>query len=139
MKLWHGGVDGLRVGDLLEPSPPKLVPGCAVCAAHAHGQDHPLEPATKHPDRIYLTTDREYARFYASKYVYGDLYQVEPIGTLEWSTEDPFPTWKATSARITAVYARAVRLTNSQRRALLRRWPDPGSPSWPAPQETITI
>lgn len=134
--LWHGGIDGLKPGDLLLPSPPKLVDGCAICVAHAAGKEvtvggHAIDPRTAHPDRVYLTSDREYARFYASKYVFGDLYRIEPVGDLEWSTEDPFPTWKATAGRVVAVYERAVRLTDSQRRRLLRRWPNPGEPGWP--------
>lgn len=71
---------------------------------------------------MYLTTDREYARFYASLYGRGDLYRVEPVGDVTVSVEDHFPTWTAAAARVTAVYARAVLLTWTQRRALQRTW-----------------
>lgn len=136
LQLWHGGVAGLRPGDVIVPSPRKTVDGCAVCAAHAAGKTltvdgHAVDPANGQPDRVYLTSDRHYAKFYASKWVYGDLYRVEPVGELTWSTEDPFPTWTAGSARVVAVYERAVRLTDRERRRLLERWPDPGTAGWP--------
>jgi hypothetical protein len=71
---------------------------------------------------VYVTTDREYARFHASKFWLGDLYVVEPVGELEPSTEDPFPSWKAPAARVLTVYTKAVRLTDGQRRTLANRW-----------------
>jgi hypothetical protein len=69
-----------------------------------------------------MTDDRAYGRFYASKYPVGDLYRVEPVGELQESTEDPFPTWHAASAVVVSVAERAVRLTPAQRRTLLNRW-----------------
>lgn len=71
---------------------------------------------------VYLTTDREYARHYASLWGRGDLYRVEAVGDLTRSTEDTIETWTAPAARVLAVYDRAVLLTWSQRRALGRRW-----------------
>jgi hypothetical protein len=127
-RYWHGGNAGLRPGDLVQPGHTRTVPDCPICQARANGHTltlngHAIDPATGRPDRVYLTTDREYARFYASMALLGDLYRVEPIGDLEPSTEDPFNTWMAPAARITAVYDRAVRLTTAQRRRLLARWP----------------
>lgn len=81
-----------------------------------------LDPLPDQRGRIYLTSDREYARYYASLAHYGDLYQVEPVGELMVSTEDHFPTWTAQAAIVTRVYAKAVRLTDGQRKALLKRW-----------------
>ncbi len=127
-RLFHGGVPGLSPGDLIEPHPPNVVDGCAICEAKAAGQQPVVQglgvvdPLTERPDRVYLTTDREYARFYASKYPLGDLYVVKPVGALEPSTEDHFPTWTAPAARVVSVYDRAVRLTPHRRRTLLRRW-----------------
>lgn len=127
-RLFHGGVPGLRPGDLLTPHPPNAVDGCDICAAKAAGNQPYVEgvgivdPLTERPDRVYLTGDREYARFYASKFPRGDLYVVEPVGAVEASTEDPFPTWVAEAARVRSVYDRYVQLTPQQRRALLRRW-----------------
>jgi hypothetical protein len=69
-----------------------------------------------------MTTSREYARHYASLWGRGDLYRVEAVGPMARSTEDTMPTWTAPAARVLAVYDRAVLLTWSQRRALLRQW-----------------
>lgn len=127
MRYFNGGVPGLAPGDLITPSPPHVVDGCKVCEARAQGLTatvggKAVDPPTGRPDRVYITTDRDYARFYASRYWYGDLYTVEPAGEPQPSTEDPFPTWCLTSARVVSVYTRAVLLTPGQRRSLLHRW-----------------
>lgn len=127
MRYFHGGIPGLRPGDLLTPHRPNILDGCPVCAARAQGltatlDGKPIDPPTGRPDRVYITTDREYARFYASRWWYGDLYVVEPVGDIEPSSEDPFPTWCVLEARVASVYDRAVQLNPGQRKRLLRRW-----------------
>ncbi|MFJ6561991.1 hypothetical protein ACIQMV_19445 [Streptomyces sp. NPDC091412] len=127
-RLYHGGFPGLRPGDLIEPHPPAVVDGCRICEARAAGEDPivpglgVVDPATRHPDRVYVTSDREYGRFHASKVWLGDLYQVGPVGDLVASTEDHWPTWTCQAARVVAVVSRAVRLTDRQRRTLLNKW-----------------
>lgn len=126
-RLYHGGVAGLRVGDTITPQvgQRRHVAGCPTCDArqgNATGTGTAIDPAPHRPDRVYLTPDRAYARYYASLTGRGDLYVVEPLGDLEPSAEDTLPTATAPAARIVAVYDRAVRLTDGQRRALLRRW-----------------
>jgi hypothetical protein len=96
-------------------------PDCPICVARAAGTS-PIDPPSARPDHVYVTADREYARFYASMWGYGDLYRVQPVGDLTPSIEDHFPTWTAPAAVVIAVYARAVLLTMTQRRALYRRW-----------------
>lgn len=128
IRYFHGGIPGLKPGDLITPHPPNVVDGCDICAAKAAGRQPVVEglgvvdPLTERTDRVYVTTDREYARFYASKYPRGDLYVVEPVGELEPSTEDHFPSWTVSAVRVRTVYDRYVRLTDKQRRSLLRRW-----------------
>lgn len=124
-RYFHGGIAGLRPGDVIHAmvdGQRRPVEGCPCCAARNQGEHPGVDGPPKHPDRVYVTTDREYARYYASVARYGDLYVVEPIGELTPSTEDSFPTWIVEWARVTAVYDRAVRLTPTQRRALVRRW-----------------
>ncbi|MFE4329692.1 hypothetical protein ACFRQM_09570 [Streptomyces sp. NPDC056831] len=128
VRYFHGGVPGLRPGDLITPHPPNVVDGCPVCAARAAGEPYTvpglgvIDPPTGRPDRVYVTTDREYGFFYASRWYHGDLYVVEPLGGVEPSMEDPFPTWCAEAARVRSVYSRCVQLTPAQRRRLLVRW-----------------
>lgn len=122
-RLWHGGKPGLTPGQVLLPGHSRRIhEGCAFCAAReAGGTVAGIDPpSAKHA--VYVTSDKEYARHYASLYGYGDLYTVEPVGERAVSDEDHFPTWACDSARVVAVYQRAVRLTWSQRRALYRRW-----------------
>lgn len=129
LRFWHGGVPGLRPGDLLTGGHHRpTIAGCAFCAAREAGgalsfAGQVIDPPSTHPDRVYVTTDREYARHYASLYGYGDLYRVDPVGQIEPSSEDLFATWTVPAARVLAVYDRAVLLTPGQRRALYRRWP----------------
>jgi len=148
--LFHGGVRDLRVGDRVVPSPPHVTDGCPLCVARAQGRtmlvgeyrawlatmgprakpaidaladapdDAPVDPPTP-PGRVYLTSDREYARWYAARSA-GDMYRVEPVGRYERSPDDHFPTWTAASAIVREVVERRVRLDRKDRRALSRRW-----------------
>lgn len=128
VRYYHGGVPGLMPGDLIVPHRPNVVDGCPICVARAAGEAYEVpgvgvvDPPTGRPDRVYLTTDREYGRFHASRYWLGDLYSVEPMGDVERSQEDLFPTWCAGGAVVTGVVSRAVRLTDRQRRSLVCRW-----------------
>lgn len=122
MRLFHGGVPGLRPGDLIEPGHERKVHDrCAWCAARAElppGKDGlPLLAGA-----VYLTPERLYALHYASLYGRGDLYQVEPVGELERSTEDTVETWTAPAARVLVAVDRAVQLTQGERRRLYRLW-----------------
>lgn len=122
LRLFHGGVPGLRPGDLIEPGHARrVVDGCKWCA------DRATLPATldglpEHDDRVYLTPVRLYGRYYASLYGRGDLYQVEPLGELLPSTEDNVETWTAPAARVIAAVDRAVLLTMGERRRTYRMW-----------------
>jgi hypothetical protein len=72
-------------------------------------------------EAVYITTDRAYARWYAAR-SQGDLYRVVPVGEAVRLTEDLFPTWTTEAARVARVEVRAVRLTDTERKQLLRRW-----------------
>lgn len=122
-RLWHGGIPGLRVGDLLQPGHKRRShPGCAICAARERGESvGGMDPPSAR-EAVYVTASKEYARYYASLWGRGDLYVVEPVGDLTPSEEDHFPSWTCPTARVVAVYQRAVLLTMTQRRALWRLW-----------------
>jgi len=123
VRLYHGGAPGLRPGDLITPGNHRPVhDGCPWCAANAAGQSVPGSPLTGLPDRIYLTPNRLYGAYYASLWGRGDLYQVEPVGDLQQSTEDSIEAWTAPAARVLVAVDRAVLLTWSERRRLLREW-----------------
>jgi hypothetical protein len=125
VRYWHGGMPGLRRGDVITPTlgadRGHLVDGCPTCEARRAGA--PQDGDHCRPDRVYVTTDREYARIYAAGYPRGALYRVEPDGELEETTgiNDPAPSWAATSARVLAVYDPVVTMTPAQIRRLMRR------------------
>lgn len=123
MTYYHGGVPGLRAGDILTHGHErKHHDGCPWCGAKAAGKSFGgMDPPSQRA-AVYVTTSREYAQFHASLYGYGDLYVVEPIGLIEPSAEDHFPSWSCESARVVSVYKRAVLLTWSQRRRMYRLW-----------------
>jgi hypothetical protein len=122
IRYFHGGAPGLQPGDLIVPGPTHLLDDCPICQAIKEGRPTPFEQPNQTPERVHVTSDREYARFYASKYPRGDLYVVKPIGELRPSTEDHFETWTAEAARVISVYARFVLLTPRQRLTQFRRW-----------------
>lgn len=123
-RLFHGGVPGLRRGDLIRPGHARAHhDGCPWCEARAAGGAHlGLDGPAVRRDRVYATPNRWYAAHYASLYDRGDLYRVDPVGPVELSTEDSVETWCAPQLRVVAVVDRAVLLTWSQRRRLLREW-----------------
>lgn len=122
-RYFHGGVPGLNAGDVLTGGHSRqVVDGCPICAGRNAGKPTLLDPPTLHPDRLYVTSDREYARHYASTYGRGDLYDVIPLDEVLDSTEDRFPTWSTTRARVRLVVARRVLLTWEQRADLRVRW-----------------
>lgn len=104
---WHGGINGLSVGDRITPAADRAV----LPAAYAAGDEYPCDPT-----RVYLTSDRRLGMGYASQWCVdgsGTLYRVEPEGEV---TEDPdyagmAVCWTAPAARIVAVEAREVEMT----------------------------
>lgn len=122
-RYWHGGIPGLRPGDLIQPvsvtgTTDHLVDGCPTCEARkATGRPEDGGPRS---DRVYVTTNREYARLYAAGWPRGALYRVEPLGELEETTgrDDPLPSWAVPEARVLAVYDACVQFTPR----MIRRW-----------------
>lgn len=120
---YHGGVDGLKVGDILQPGHSrKQHDGCPWCLARENGEAHLGLDGPSQRAEVYFTPNRLYAKFHASMYGYGDLYRVEPIGEVTRSSEDSLESYTAPSARIVSVYERAVQLTWTERRRLDREW-----------------
>lgn len=124
---WHGGAPGLRTGDLILPGHQrKHHDGCPWCEARARqaegGAASPIDPLAEHPDMVYATTHKLYAKHFASLYGYGSLYRVEPVGAVQRSPEDTVPTWMAPAWRVLATVDRMVLLTWSERRRLFREW-----------------
>lgn len=119
-KLYHGGVAGLLVGDIIRPgmAEHRYVPGCPHCEAQRRGETL-VDPPTP-PEWVYATHDWLYARYYASRAVRGTLYVVEPVGPTEASTEDLIPTVRAKAFRVVRVMERNITLTMTERRALWR-------------------
>lgn len=121
--VYHGGVPGLKPGDLLVPGHSRQHhAGCRWCEARAEGGAYLGLDGPSQVEGVYMTPERLYAKFHASLYGYGDLYRVEPVGDFQISTEDSWPTLIAPEARIISVYDRAVRLTDTERRRLDREW-----------------
>lgn len=121
---FHGGKPGLKPGDMLTEHEPNYVDGCAICETKRRGGNPVIDSNPIHKG-VYFTTDREYARFYASKYPRGDLYSVQPAGPILMAgDEDPFETAVCEVVMVRGLVQRDVRLDNGQRRRLLRRWAD---------------
>lgn len=128
-RLYHGGVAGLRAGELLLPpaetgwKPPRL-----DAAVRFNGQSprEYLGPDLNRGDRVYLTTDRELARGYAgyralADGMFGALYIAEPEGETETDPDLPEVSVQCARARITRVYDPVVRLSRAQTARRLSR------------------
>ncbi len=122
--LFHGGIPDLRAGDLIEPGHERRVhAGCPWCTARAAGGSFlGIDGPSERTDRVYATSNRLYAKHYASLWGRGDLYRVSPVGELEPSTEDSIESFTAPAWRVESILDRAVLLTDSERRRLSREW-----------------
>ena len=121
-RLFHGGKPGFNIGDTIDGGHDRpLVDGCVFCKARAASVAI-IDPLSAQPDRVYLTESRDYALHYASLYGQGDLYAVTPLGNVERSAEDSFPSWIADAAEVRMVCRRAVTMTWTERRRLARKW-----------------
>lgn len=116
---WHGGAPGLTVGS------PLLSPAAAAAAGVATShtpRDRPEIGLVARADRVYFSSDQNFARAYAFQTEIttragvtlsrGTLYQVSPVGPIE---EDPdFAgrriSWCAPTARIIAIVGIDVRM-----------------------------
>ncbi len=123
--LFHGGVAGRKVGDLLLPgmAEHRYVPGCKHCEDQRNGILTNIDPPTP-PDWVYACADKPYARWYASRAVHGSLYRVRLEGEVERSAEDPPWSWtyRGRAARVIAVLERNILLTHDERWRLFRRF-----------------
>ncbi|MFC8332801.1 hypothetical protein [Streptomyces olivaceus] len=74
-RYFHGGVPGLRRGDL-------LLPPAVTGTARTLTADVLDMGGAARRDRVYVTTGREVARVYAALFPDGAFYEVEPLGEL---------------------------------------------------------
>lgn len=123
-RYWHGGAPGLKPGELITPrqhgDDAHLVDGCPTCEARKQGAPPPDDDLD--PNRVYVTTDRDYARIYAAGYPCGALYTVDLVGELPDPSDDPVPSWAVEAARVRAVYDPLVTLDMKEVRRLMRRY-----------------
>lgn len=126
MVLFHGGAADLWKGSIVKPNMAhgRYLDDCAQCQAQKHGVSSLLGMDPETPANfIYATSDREYARYYASRAGRGWLYEVElDPASIEPSKEDPFPTWRASEARVVRVLEKRITLTMQERKDLFIRW-----------------
>src|SRR5665647_3712743 len=80
--LYHGGVPGLRPGDLIEPGHPR---GPYRRRFEALGPLREIDPPARNADLVYLTPSRIYAAGFAHAWPYGDLYRVEPVPAVSYT------------------------------------------------------
>lgn len=123
--LYHGGVPGRRVGEVLLPghAEHRFVAGCPTCEAHRRGESSPLSDPATPAEWVYASEDRSYARWYASRALGGTLYRVRLEGGVEPSVEDPpqFRAWRGHRAVVLQVLEVRIVLTHHQRRQLFER------------------
>lgn len=132
-RYWHGGFPGLAVGEALLPA---QTTGHKIVDAKDKGVLYEHDSTS-----VYISNDKQFARAFAAWYgtVWGgdrgDLYEVEPQGSLFADPDysiGPEVSFRCHEARIVAVEARAVRMTETEAtraHAPYAFWPD-GSPQY---------
>jgi hypothetical protein len=92
MKYYHGGVGGLRVGDLLTPPDERGKSGHTAALLRRECNQKNTELAdlrNEHrTDRVYLTNN-EFKAYYYAAVRGGGVYRVEPIGDVAADPENP--------------------------------------------------
>lgn len=124
-RFYHGGVGGLRFGQEILPdmAEHRYVEGCPCCEAQKRGKtEAPFHDPPTPKGWVYGTTNKLYARYYASRAWKGSLYRIQLVGNVERSTEDHFPTWRGRAAKVVKVMERGILLTHKQRLDLYIRW-----------------
>jgi hypothetical protein len=122
-RLWHGGIPGLRVGDLLLP--PSVSGNDRIARIHARllatrpGIDpDAITPDDASPDWVHFTPHRNVALAYAGTsrrdYGSGALYVVDPIGEVETDPDFPVQGLRAHAARIVTVYDPHVNISEAR-------------------------
>lgn len=135
-RYWHGGRSGLQPGDVLRSRSVAEQEGADLSF---YDMQLGYDIALTRPDRVYFSSDREFARAFAGRiqirdtstgmvYQQGALYRVEPVGEVE---PDPDfkngQSWCAPSARIVAVEDPSVLLDMYEANSRLGRhlaWAD---------------
>jgi hypothetical protein len=104
-RYWHGGIPGLRPGDLLLPA------SVTGTDRNLTGYGTPTGWDNDHvrTDRVHLTTHRAAAKAFAAMYPDGALYVAEPIGDTEPDPDAPEDAVRCESARVVSVYDPCVR------------------------------
>jgi len=104
MKYFHGGVRNLKIGgEVLPPS---------ITAKQTLGPFIPDDyKAIKHYryDKVFVTTDLNAARVYASSYPLGDVYEVAPKGEVTPDPDAPEIGFMCDSAEVISVVQRKVK------------------------------
>lgn len=126
-RLWHGGIAGLKVLDLILP--PSITGNNRQAATREHlagiaspGILEQVTPDDVSPDWVHFTPHRNYALAYAAAASFdfgaGALYVVEPIGDVETDPDQPVSSLRAHAAVVVTVYDPHVRITGRRMASL---------------------
>jgi hypothetical protein len=109
MKFYHGGVKKLKIGDVILPYSVtgKRNIGKNVCA------DDIADGHCK-PDKVYITTDLNSAKTFASSMPLGDVYAVEPNGSIEPDIDALGISFICDSAKVVSIVQRSVKFKTSR-------------------------
>lgn len=100
MRLWHGGVPGMKAGSTLLP--PDLT---GAQSLSEYRQMVGAGADVLRTDRVFVAADREVARAYAALKPNGALYEVRPLGELEEDPDCTVPglSWQCRAAVVVSV------------------------------------
>lgn len=103
-KYFHGGVKNLKRGDYVS------APLITFNARHApYISDADKAEGHCKNDKVYVTTDLNAARAYASSYPFGDVYEVEPLGNISADPDAPDVSLMCDAAKVISIVQRKVK------------------------------
>ena len=116
MKYFHGGVRNLKIGgEVLPPS---------ITTQETLGpflpEDYKAKKHYRH-DKVFVTTDLNAARVFASSYPLGDVYEVLPKGEMIPDPDAPDVGFMCDSAEIKSVVQRKVKFKIHRLEAMVVR------------------
>jgi hypothetical protein len=104
-RYYHGGVRGLKKGD-------KILPPCTTGKSTLLEYAREIDPnGDQRDDKVYLTTDKRWAKLYAASFPRGDIYEVIPDDDIEDDPDclEPGLSYQCSSGTIKRVHEISVR------------------------------
>lgn len=104
IKFYHGGVKGLKIGDLVLP-----MSATGKSNTRNYFTSEQIKAGHGLAHKVYVTSDLYAAKAYASTMPFGDVYLVEPLGVLQDDIDAPGVSFCCDYAKVISIVQRRVK------------------------------